>query len=181
MRECPEGDGMKRKLFTILAAVSLLLCVATIALWMRGRSSLWFGQIDVQVASIDGKVVLLHPGVGGMKSSLLEYHYEEPVPKNRLLAQPSVARWIEWAELTHNNPPRFELDAGAGGFAVVVPHIGLVAAFAIAPGLLVLRSARRRRNTRLGRCAKCNYDLRATPERCPECGRVAEIPQGKYL
>ena len=45
-----------------------------------------------------------------------------------------------------------------------------------AAGLPLLRTANwllKRRRVRPGLCARCGYDLRATPEKCPECGQQA--------
>ena len=52
--------------------------------------------------------------------------------------------------------------------------IGVLSLFFWFPLMLRMeRSAKRRRQ---GKCVVCGYDLRATPERCPECGAV---PTGK--
>jgi hypothetical protein len=46
----------------------------------------------------------------------------------------------------------------------------VVPAAALAAAAIFLRGRNRRRSN--GTCRKCGYDLRATPERCPECGTV---------
>jgi hypothetical protein len=47
------------------------------------------------------------------------------------------------------------------------------ALFAALPLRSLLRAHRQRRRRNRRRCAACGYDLRATPDRCPECGRPA--------
>ncbi|HEY7088039.1 MAG TPA: hypothetical protein VH518_08120 [Tepidisphaeraceae bacterium] len=42
--------------------------------------------------------------------------------------------------------------------------------------LEVPRILRRRRRARAGHCLVCGYDLRASPERCPECGTTCTKP-----
>jgi hypothetical protein len=48
----------------------------------------------------------------------------------------------------------------------------LVAAALILPVARVAPAIVRRRRRQSGLCPRCGYDLRATPDRCPECGAI---------
>jgi len=51
-------------------------------------------------------------------------------------------------------------------------ELGFVALALLVPAFIVHLAIeqRRRRRECAGRCLLCQYDLRATPDRCPECG-----------
>jgi hypothetical protein len=54
---------------------------------------------------------------------------------------------------------------------IVIPYWMLVAISLPMPILRARRAAWRRIARRRGLCVFCGYDIRATPGRCPECGR----------
>jgi hypothetical protein len=56
---------------------------------------------------------------------------------------------------------------------LVVPYWSVMFVLLLAPALVLLKGARRRGLRAAGCCPACGYDLRATPERCPECGTSA--------
>jgi hypothetical protein len=68
----------------------------------------------------------------------------------------------------------FGIGAGvkSGAQWVRMPMSLLAAAFSVL-SVSRLRTLRRRRRLDRGLCLACGYDLRATPGRCPECGRLA--------
>jgi hypothetical protein len=55
---------------------------------------------------------------------------------------------------------------------VSLPHWALMAPAAVAVAGLAVKRLRRSSRRAPGTCVGCGYDLRATPERCPECGQA---------
>jgi predicted amidophosphoribosyltransferase len=56
----------------------------------------------------------------------------------------------------------------------IIPFAYLLSFSAIVPLARVVLFTRRQRNKNTHACAVCGYDLRATPDRCPECGNAID-------
>jgi hypothetical protein len=61
-------------------------------------------------------------------------------------------------------------------WTIDVPYWFVLLLPLIAPAVRARLHLKDRRRASAGRCHACGYDLRATPERCPECGM---IPSGR--
>ena len=183
---------MKRKLFTLASALSLLLCLATAALWVRSKRSadvLYFGTSG-------GNLWFVHSTGGIVRISYLNrWPSSEPMHWLVFRLPPGMAGDLGYplgsAIGTYYQTPRrsrhfmgITAERGAARFGgsyydLVAPLNVPIVGLAIAPSLwalnrsthAVLRWRRRRRC----RCPSCGYDLRATPDCCPECGAPVGI------
>jgi hypothetical protein len=75
-----------------------------------------------------------------------------------------------WGSASEQPRPR-----GTIAYDIWIPYWGLALVTPILPLGWVLQSIVRQRAARrpgCGICVRCGYDLRATPQRCPECGTV---------
>jgi hypothetical protein len=66
----------------------------------------------------------------------------------------------------------YSVPSRPGCWAVETPYWFWIIISAILPGRHLTQNFLRQRRRMAGFCAKCGYDLRATPGLCPECGAV---------
>ena len=64
-------------------------------------------------------------------------------------------------------------DGVATVFAISGPHWAWLLAFSVLPAVRIGIS-RRKRSAPAGLCRHCGYDLRASKDRCPECGETMQ-------
>ena len=166
---------MRRKLFQIAAAGSVLVCLAAVVLWVRSYwISDWVAVIHRHApmrTSSAGAVtwsgsfgVYIYLGTqsdySDPRDTLLQYY---PQPADAVIIFPFNPSTRLWLGFGGGLSPRGNIQCIAPGWIVVLLS-GAAAA-------LSLRLSRHRhRADRAGLCPTCGYDLRATPERCPECG-----------
>jgi len=157
---------LRRKLFNFAAAVSLVLCVATLLLtrgsysiesrdvvdaenfrWHSGWLDLWRVKVEVGTLTL-WRETLKHDGLAD---------YSGPDPQ---------LREFQHLGVRYKSSPRYSLTE----IEVTIRLWLLCVLFAFLPSMFVIRRMRSRRLVLRRRCMRCGYDLRATPERCPECG-----------
>ncbi|HWH71605.1 MAG TPA: hypothetical protein VNT26_19690, partial [Candidatus Sulfotelmatobacter sp.] len=72
--------------------------------------------------------------------------------------------------------------AGSSRYYLDLPYWLLLPTTALLPAIYLATTFRRhlraRRRLTAGLCPTCGYDLRATPERCPECGTPSPSVRG---
>jgi hypothetical protein len=88
---------------------------------------------------------------------------------------------IKFLGISYFAPRTYRYGGTYGGF--IIHYRTVFAACFLVPAMIttrrILRHRRHRERRRRGLCPACGYDLRATPERCPECGADSQEPTGK--
>src|SRR5688500_17921214 len=195
---------MTRRLLNLVTLVSLVLCAAAVALWVRSywvADSFAWRRAPPDGATRVSASAALHTGRGGIMWQ--EVRTTRPAGDARPDGPPHVQFTPGW----HTDPrPRAvgggnpampfwrRLRFGYDGNAPLtspgrISHRcacmplwfpALLAATAATPGLAAWQGRRRRRRrAAAGNCARCGYDLRASPGRCPECGVTSLIRHEK--
>jgi hypothetical protein len=183
-----------RYAFTILSALSLLLCVAVCVLWVRSyvrADDVHWRQDYLTEGTAETRKAIL----SSVRGVLWGFVHRDTTPLGpgdrddflHLEANPFENRWdvVPWpdeSDLPYGNRwwqrrgfyfdrEQYRVfDTTASALEIGMPYWLLAAVTGACPVAWLSNNRRRRRRSRLSQCLSCGYDLRASPERCPECG-----------
>jgi len=156
-----------RILLNALTVLSLLICLATVVLWVREGE---YNEMLVGPAS-----TRITRWLVANRSGIEYLALPENFNKETIEANAHAPHW--WQDLTYGK--QYVGDRQGTGFIfnskflinIGVPYWFICLITALAPAIRLTARLRRKRHPP-GLCPKCGYDLRATPDRCPECGSI---------
>jgi hypothetical protein len=91
-----------------------------------------------------------------------------------LLLYMALTVWQDMLMNPHpDNPFTTEIGVWSGGYGWVPIWVIICAALPL-PLIWIATRILVKTRPRRGFCSACGYDLRATPDRCPECGKIVE-------
>jgi hypothetical protein len=155
-----------------MTILSLLLCLASAGLWVR---SYWrgdhYGFSKLSLVYADRGELVLFIGDGDANFTFDRGYGSDELIDPQYTYNPRRVSEHTWNLLVAHGE-RFP-----GLNITVVKLWAVVVFFGISPGVALAWILRSRRRDLLGLCPVCGYDLRATPERCPECGTIVEHPK----
>jgi hypothetical protein len=173
---------MKRRLLNVLTLLSLLLCVAVAVLWVR--SYFVNERLNFSPHGDDERFrrYYARSGKGGFafwiwgrdQPHAADYHLtwnHERAYWYPMQASARDGRFSAW------NRMGFELRSSPSSLMATAPYGSVEGPLLVLPCLYVVRRLKRRRRSRKGLCPSCGYDLRASRERCPECGTSSETTE----
>jgi len=169
---------VRRIAWNVLSYGSAVL-LATIALWVR---SYWAADALIHVRKFSPALTPLDwfgtvnmSGEVCMDRHVLDFEsevsvFEQPIRRTFQYASKPVEHRKLWSADFYFFRSRYNT-------VINIPHWAPAIAFSILPAIRLIGFARRRKRLRAGHCRSCGYDLRATPDRCPECGATPGAAQ----
>jgi len=163
-----------RILLNTATLLSLLLFIATSVLWIRSYQTRdnWGHDPTRQTVwtLTNGELIAVRiwlppdsPSAGTRTSRIAPF--PERLHGWDLPGLSSKERWL-WLDPSRPNGIEFRIQR------TITLQLWLITAItSVLPLIWLVRAVRTRSRTRPGCCKHCGYDLRATPARCPECGK----------
>jgi hypothetical protein len=175
---------VRRRLFTTAAALSLLLLLTTATLWVWSYSE---PSWPIRPAAAATSGVSTHRELilsrGSLVVSTLERHAPTPPLNPGYVYGIENGGWramgLRWEDhrVTLQRLRDGKTVAPLNRTRIFSLWLGLpLLASAVLPTWWLVRHRKLRRESRKGTCHICGYDLRASQDRCPECGTPIPPP-----
>ena len=172
---------LARILLNVVTLLSLLVFVATVALWTRshavGDQWIWHdtpGNQERFASLASGRGWVRYGWWDNSRLSGINlppgYRSVRTPDKGIYPVGRSGERQFAFPGFRYD---RYSDGSFQPGMIVSIAYPWPAALTAVPAAVGIIRHRRDRRRRVDGLCAACGYDLRATPERCPECGTIA--------